>query len=663
MESSIVTTQVNQTNGQTPWAAWAAIPVVVFQVTTLACAWRSPAMAEEFRKEQELLAVLRSDAAEAEKAITCKHLAVYGSSSAVTDLAALLGNERLASWARIPLESIPGPEADSALRQAAGSGELSGVLLVGVINSIGVRRDPVSVPLLNGCLENADPQVRAASAAALGRIGTREAAAVLSRALAVERPEEAVAEAGVVCAERLTAPGGSAADAAIGRDLFHQIRLAGVSPQRQAEAWRGAILAGGPEGIDLLVQLLRSPSRRLFHMGLFTAREVGHRPGDRPELASGVDAALVEELAVLRGKEASGVDGDPRSRRVIEVLADRHTTRPAEEASQAVRIALAEAAAAGPTATRLAAVDALGRVGDATAVGPLLAVAGNADAEFASAVRRAIAGLSDPAVDEEIRRRLAGADGTTLPTLIALVGDRRIPATADVVGRIDDPSADVRAAALAALGSIAQLDQLDVLVERATATPEGFAVDQPLAQRALREAAVRMEDREGCAAKLASALPKADMAGQVMLLEVLGEVGGRGALSALAAAAHSADVTLQDAATRLLGRWMTADAAPVLLELAQPVAPGRFRTRALRGYIRIARQFTLPDAERSAMCRRALAAATEEVDVKAILEILARYPSPAMLEVAREAARRPGLEDEAESVIRAIESKLAVPAG
>ena len=69
-------------------------------------------------KAKAALAVLRSDAAEADKALACKHLAIYGSADAVPELAKLLDNERLHSWARIGLEAIPGPEADAALRAA-----------------------------------------------------------------------------------------------------------------------------------------------------------------------------------------------------------------------------------------------------------------------------------------------------------------------------------------------------------------------------------------------------------------------------------------------------------------------------------------------------------------------------------------------------------------
>src|SRR5258708_31086304 len=97
-------------------------------------------------KEAEFISVLRSDAPGAEKAIACKQLAIYGSSDAVVYLARLLPDEKLASWARIALEAIPGPEADEALRKATDS--LQGNLLIGTINSIGVRPDAAAIDRL-----------------------------------------------------------------------------------------------------------------------------------------------------------------------------------------------------------------------------------------------------------------------------------------------------------------------------------------------------------------------------------------------------------------------------------------------------------------------------------------------------------------------------------
>ena len=73
----------------------------------------SAARADE--NEAKLIGVLTSEAPPQEKAITCKRLAIFGSKAAVPALAPLLADKELASWARIALEAIPGPEADAAL--------------------------------------------------------------------------------------------------------------------------------------------------------------------------------------------------------------------------------------------------------------------------------------------------------------------------------------------------------------------------------------------------------------------------------------------------------------------------------------------------------------------------------------------------------------------
>ena len=66
----------------------------------------------------------------------------------------------------------------------------------------------------------------------------------------------------------------------------------------------------------------------------------------------------------------------------------------------------------------------------------------------------------------------------------------------------------------------------------------------------------------------------------------------------------SEDAALQDTATKTLGKWMTVDAAPVLLDLASPESGCKYPDRALRGYIRLARQFAMPDDERRKEERR-----------------------------------------------------------
>ena len=83
---------------------------------------------------------------------------------------------------------------------------------------------------------------------------------------------------------------------------------------------------------------------------------------------------------------------------------------------------------------------------------------------------------------------------------------------------------------------------------------------------------------------------KAPLAAKVTFIEILGAMGGPQALGALSAAAKEGNPELKETASRLLGEWMTTDAGPVLLDVAKKVSEEKYKIRALRGYIRIAKQ-------------------------------------------------------------------------
>lgn len=589
------------------------------------------AFAEGFKidpvKEKELIAILQSAAAPADKAIACKKLAIDGSAAAVPDLAKLLPDPQLHSWARIALEAIPGPEADEALRKAADS--LEGRLLVGALNSIGVRRDANAVDGLTKRLADKDAEVVAAAAVALGRIGNAAAAKSLQAALAAApaNVKTAVAEGCVLGAENLHIAGKSA-EAIV---LYDAVRKAEVSPQRKLEATRGAILARNQEGLPLLVELFQSSDKRMYQLALGTAREF---PG------SEIDKTLAAELAKAKPEQAA---------LLIQAMADRPQT--------VVLAAVLKAAGAGPKPVRLSALNAISRVGDATCVPALLAAAVDADAEIATAAKASLADLPGDKINEQIAALLPKAEGKSFAMLIELVGQRRIEATPALLKALDNTDKTVRAAALSALGETVSLKGLHVLISNAIAPKH--AEDAAAAQLALKAASVRMPDREACAAELATAYDRAQAAAtKSTLLEILGAVGGTKALAVVGAAAKSTDATLQDTSTKLLGEWSTADAAPVLLDLSKSAPGEKYQVRALRGYIRIARQFVLPDAQRAKMCETVLDI-QRPAEQKLVIDILKRYPSVEMFKVAQKAKLIPDLKDDATQATLIIAQKLS----
>lgn len=578
--------------------------------------------------EAALIEVLRSGQP-ADKAITCKKLAIYGTAAAVPELARLLPDPELSSWSRIALEAIPGPAADEALRKASETTE--GRQLVGVLNSIGVRRDTGAVDHLAKRLTDANADVAAAAAIALGHIGNEPATAVLSKSLAIEpiAARSAVAEGCILCAEKLLAAGKAVEATA----LYDAVRAADVPKPRKLEATRGAILARGAAGIPLLVEQLKSFDKAYLNIGLTAAREL---PG------KDVANALAAELANTTPDRAA---------LMLYALADRKDTVVSPE--------VVAAATHGDPNMQIAAVGLIGRAGNASHLPMLLTIATSNHVELADAAKGALASLPGDEVASQLVSLLEKATPPSLQVLIEVIGQRRIEATPALVKQLASADANIRTAALVALGATVSGKDLPVLVTQ-TIHPQ-HATDAVAALKALKAASVRMPDREACAAELAAALDRADSQTKPRLLEILGAVGGPKALATIAAAMKGGDDAVQDVGSRILGGWMTADAAPVLLEQARAASDSKYQVRALRSFIRIARQFTLPIEERAAMCQQALEAARRPEEQKLVLAVLERYASPQTLAVAVKAAGTPSLTQNASLSALAISRKLGNP--
>lgn len=527
----------------------------------LATAWAAALAAENptaaGEREQKLISALQSDAPPAEKAIACKQLAVYGTQAAVPALGALLSDEKLASWARIALEVIPGPAADGALRESLN--RLQGRLLVGAINSLGVRRDVKAVEALIGRLKDADGEVASAAAVALGHLGGGPATKALQQALPGARAEvcPAVAEGCILCAERLLTEG-KRAEAV---KLYDTVRHSKAPKQRVVEATRGAILARQSAGIPLLVEQLRSTDKTLLGMALRTAREL---PGRE------VTRALAAEL---------GHAAPDRRALLVMALADR--------GDDAAWPAVLQAAKSAPDKARLAAIRALERWGNDAAVPVLLDAAAGGDVELARAAKATLARLSGPTVDADLSTRLSSATGKTRQALLELAAQRRIEAALPAVVRCaDDPDAGVRSAAVTALGALGKAPQAADLVRL-------LQKSQTLKERQeIEKALVAIGNRSGagCAPYVLPLAQSGESALRIIALHVLAAVGGPEALAAVKAAVDDKDEAVQDEAVSTLATWPNnwpedVGVAEPLLALAKSGKKESYRVLGLRGYL------------------------------------------------------------------------------
>jgi HEAT repeat protein len=185
--------------------------------------------------EERLIAALERRPSPVATDYICGKLALIGSQTAVPVLAALLEDPQRVEPARNALEALPCVEAIDALR--ASLSRLEGMSRLGVILSLGVRRDVGSVAYLRRALWSSDTELARSAAAALGEIGDATGAAALVEALpkVPEVVRKVVADACLVCAGRLAAAG----QMKEARRVYHAIESADVSIAVRAAAGRG----------------------------------------------------------------------------------------------------------------------------------------------------------------------------------------------------------------------------------------------------------------------------------------------------------------------------------------------------------------------------------------------------------------------------------------
>jgi HEAT repeat protein len=680
----------------------------------LAIALLAAAAAPAIAQEAKLIAVLKSDATQAEKAAACRQLARVAGKEAVPALASLLGDEKLSHMARYALETIPDPSVDDALRDALG--KLSGRPLQGVIGSLGARRDAKAVDAMAKLLAGADADVARAAARALGNIGTPEAAKALDGALSGASGANQVAfcEGLFRCAEALSTPGQTAQSQAI----YDRLRgLADAPQQVRGAALRGAILARGKAGIPLMLGAIRGADHVLTAAAVRAAMEL---PGAE------VTAALGDELPKL-----------PAGKQVLLL----NTLGYRGDASAGP--ALLAATSKGPAAVRLAAIQNLAHLGYAPALPLLAELSLTGEADLAAAARACLRSFPGKDADATIRAMLAHQDAKVRSLAVEMIGQRTIAgSTACLLKAAEDAEEIVRVAALKALHDQAGLAELPALLNilvKARSSAEVQAAENTLSTLCARQSGPAGGNVVVIKAEYGDlpAGPSADVTKQVAalikagalaidasndnfgdpanghakqlrvdyrvngvnasktvreqetlvltatstppaivdaicgavqgargeaklaLLRSLRTAGGPKALQTIEAAIADADPQVQDTALRALCGWPTPDALPLISELVKTPPTKTIKILALRGFVRLVPQQDAPEAKKFDSLKDALALADRNEEKQLVVGALGNVPTAGALALVASHLDNPVLKEEACTAAVTIAEKLA----
>ncbi|MEO2016358.1 MAG: HEAT repeat domain-containing protein [Fuerstiella sp.] len=575
--------------------------------------------------ESQLLAVLNSDAELFDKAKACQRLAIIGTSKSVPVVAKLLADPKLSHYARFALESNPSSEVDQAFRQALS--ELKGRQLVGVINSVAVRKDTKAVDALVSVAGNDDDEVAAAAVSALGALATPESISAVQQALS-GKPSLRVtaADACLTAADRLLLEGKNA-DAL---KVLAALRSADLPKHINVASRFGEIRSGSQNVNELMNSYLRDNDPALFRIGL----ELAHNLTD-----TNTTEQLVEQLDSL---------SPVRRILVMHVLGNRG------DASALPTVI--EASNSDDANMKIAAVRVLGTLGDVSVVSILLQAAVSDDEDLATTARESLALLGGDDVDAQLAQRLEKSDGQERLVLVDVAGRRGITRVIPLLLKFvsaNDP--ELRDSAIDGLGMTVGLKDYPQLVDKMLAM--GSSSSAGPMKEALRKASHRMGNRAAASKVLLDRTAGASAAAQIELMGLLVYVGGEQALDGVRAAAEGNQDFAADAATQALGKWLTPDAAAVLLELAK-TGNAKYRVRCLRGYIRIIRQFGLRSGQRLQMSKLAFAAATRDTERKLVLDTVTRFPSVQGLRMVTPHLKTPSLSEDACKAAVAIGERI-----
>jgi HEAT repeat protein len=572
------------------------------------------------------LAVLKSDAPPEQKAAACRELARAGDKDSVPVLAGMLGDEKLAHMARYALEPMPDKSVDEALRAALD--RLNGKLLSGVISSIGVRRDSAAVESLRKHLRNSDGNVVRTAAITLGRIGTTAAGKTLleARKGATDDNLARICDGLLACGANLAAEGkqGEA------KEIYDGLLTQNLPVRFGAATLRGLLLCDRPNSVKRLTGMLHDKEYAVFAMALRVAAETN---------GTQMTDVLASQMAKLPGDRVVPV---------VRILGQRR--------DKAALPTLLQMTKKGDLSVRVEAIQAVAEIGDASAVPVLAELIKEKDDKISRSAATALAGLPGADVDSAIVAILEKPDPAFGIKLFEIAGQRRMEkAQPALLKGMSDPDLSVRTVAVRSYGEVAGPAGISLLVDMLVKSAD----DRELAayEKVLGPLCSIAGDKDACAATLIDALAKSRPTVKVTLLRTLPAVGSAGALKAVRGAVDHADKEVHATAVRVLSEWKSADAAPVLLELAKQSSQQVDRILVLRGYLGIATQRDVSARDRLAICREAAPLIQRAEEKRMLLGAISALANAEALDLIVSHLDDPAVQREVVATVMAIAEK------
>jgi len=542
-------------------------------------ALRSPGQTKAV--EKSLIRFLESESTQAGKQFACQKLSVVGTDVCVPVLSRLLKNENTFDMALFALERNSSSRAGAAMRKQLANA--AGNQKIGLIHALGHRKDEKSVGEITPLASDRNADIARAAVVALGDIAIPKATSALWSMLPAAETslKVQILHSLLRCADGARIKGRTAEASSIQESL-----MGSQYPATIRRAAFGGMCETHPEKMQpLLLATLQ---------------------GNDPELKT----AAIQQIQYA--KEAS----------FLKTLAQ---TIPRQDAAHQLQLMAAfsemkarnvleevtgQIESTNPD-VQMAAIRAIGCLGDAGSVKRLVAIASEGGA-LRETARQALDVLPGQPVDSAIVSGLSSAkNGPVKIELIRSIGERRIVSAANQVSSfVSDPDPAIRLEAIRALGQIASSDRMqelvDILVQ--TTSPQ----ERIESKKAVAAAALRISDPDlQVKTVLLNAGAVKDAPLKAAFVEILGKTGNPKGLPCILGALKDPDADLQKAGISSLSAWPTADPMQELRDFSRSAKDEQLRMLALRGYVRMIDISTLADEEKADRFREAFQASTE----------------------------------------------------
>ncbi len=579
--------------------------------------------------EARLLKFLQSGATPAGKEVAYRQLALIGSPASVPVLAPMLAHAETAEMARYALAAIPGAAVDEALRKNLGQAP-NDRIRIGIISSLGNRKDMKAVPALAALISPGNPEVTVAAVAALANIASRAALGALAAARSKVGPvRDLISEGYLVCADRMVERGEKAAAIAV----YRQMLAPGEPRTLRTRALVGLSVADAKAAVPVLAAEIESKD---------------------PEM----QAAAIKLLNSIPGPETTKVmvGKFPKLSSFGQV---QLLTALAERGDAAAKPTIQAAVESNAPAVRAAALAGLGKLGDESSLAVLAEAAASGRAPEQTAARRSLYALRGSGVDSALIAAMGSSGSEVKIELIMAAGERGAVRAADALAKAAQESdPEVRRAALVALRNVGGAGQTAALLDlllKASSTAERRGVTQTLGT------VLKRAQPAPIGAVISAYNASSDLNSRLSLLEVMGQTSSDEALPLLRGTITDANPEIARGAILALTAWDNSTPLVDLLQFAKSASQpaNNLQVLALRGVLKlILLQPRRPASESGRLLAEAMGLATQRAEKFSILSLLQSFPSQESLETARAAQGDAAVANEAKVAFAQVTEAL-----